>query len=216
MRIARAAIWLPVLAILHIHFHHEFHGPPVDYVGLALAAAASWIGIPGPGEPLLIAAGVLAAKHRLAIGSVVLVAWVAATIGGVIGWLIGMVAGRAVLTAPGPLRGFRIAAVERAERLFARHPVIGIVVTPSWMAGIHRVPGSVYHPTNAGSALFWAAGLGFGSYLIGPSVLDLFQDLGLVFEVILGLAIVAIVVAEIRRRTLRRRHDGDPPAATQS
>jgi membrane protein DedA with SNARE-associated domain len=211
LRIARAAVLLPVLALLHIHFHHEFHGPPFDYVGLALAAGASWVGIPGPGEPLLIAAGVLAAKHQLAIGSVVLVAWVAATIGGVIGWLMGMVAGRALLTAPGPLRSFRIATAERGEEIFQRHPVIAIVVTPSWIAGIHRVRSAIYQPTNAGSALLWAAGLGFGSYLIGPSVLDLFQDVGLVFGLILGVAIVVIVLAEIRRRTRRRRGRGTPP-----
>jgi len=34
------------------HHHHRFSGSPVDYVSLALASAASWIGLPGPGEPL--------------------------------------------------------------------------------------------------------------------------------------------------------------------
>ena len=58
-----------IFALLHIHLHHQFHGPPFDYVGLAVAAAASWIGVPGPGEPVLIAAGVLAAKHKLDLGS---------------------------------------------------------------------------------------------------------------------------------------------------
>ena len=103
MRLARAAIWLPVLALLHIHLHHHFHGPEVDYVGLALAAAASWVGLPGPGESLLIAAGVLAAQHRLDIGSVIFVAWAGATVGGIAGWLIGKSAGRRLITAPGPL-----------------------------------------------------------------------------------------------------------------
>src|SRR5437763_58096 len=36
---------------LQLHIHHHIKGAPVDYVGLALAAAASWIGVPGPGEP---------------------------------------------------------------------------------------------------------------------------------------------------------------------
>ena len=40
-------------------------------------------------EPVLIAAGVLAARGRLDIASVLLVAWRGATAGGIIGWLIG-------------------------------------------------------------------------------------------------------------------------------
>ena len=53
--------------------------------------------MPGPGEPVLIAAGVLAARHKLDIASVVFVAWVgghrrAASSAG----SIGLKAGRAV------------------------------------------------------------------------------------------------------------------------
>jgi membrane protein DedA with SNARE-associated domain len=217
LRLARAVLALPVLALLHIHIHvhlhHQFHGPPVDYVGLAAAAAASWIGVPGPGEPVVIAAGVLAAKHQLAIAGVVLVAWLAATAGGIVGWLIGRVAGRAVLTAPGPLRSFRLATVERSEAVFNRYPVIAIVLTPSWIAGIHRVRSAVYQPTNAVSALFWAGGLGFGSYLIGPAVLDFFSDLGLATGVIVAVAIVGVVGFELRRRRVRRNRRRQAPQA---
>ena len=59
-----AAIVKVVLVVgLALRLHHHFHGPTIDYVGLALAAAASWVGVPGPGEPVLIAAGVFAARH---------------------------------------------------------------------------------------------------------------------------------------------------------
>jgi membrane protein DedA with SNARE-associated domain len=205
LRIARATPVLPVLALLHIHIHlhHQFHGPPFDYAGLAVAAVASWAGLPGPGEPVLIAAGVLAAKHQLDITSVVFVAWVAATAGGLIGWLVGLKAGRAFVTAPGPLRAARVRAADRGEQVFKRYPVIAILLTPAWVAGINRVRGKVYHPTNVISALLWAAGLGFGSYWIGPAVLDAFDDLGLV-SIIIVVAVCAVGLAvEIRRR--RRR-----------
>ena len=122
-----------------LHLHHHFHGPPVDYVGLAAASVASWIGVPGPGESVLVAAGIFAAKHKLDIAEVLLVAWVAATAGGIAGWLIGMRAGRAVMTAPGPLQRARQKAVERGDEIFGRVPVLAVVLTPSWIAGIHRV-----------------------------------------------------------------------------
>src|ERR1700759_5230566 len=107
------SLWMLILGLhFHLHFHH-FHGAAIDYVGLAVAALLSWLGLPGPGEPVLIATGVLAARHHLDITGVLVVAWVAATVGGIAGWLVGRWGGRRILTFPGPLRGFRQGAVER-------------------------------------------------------------------------------------------------------
>ncbi|MGI9184849.1 MAG: DedA family protein [Solirubrobacteraceae bacterium] len=216
MRLAKAVIWLPVLALLHIHFHHHFHGPEVDYLGVAVGAGASWVGVPGPGEPLLIAAGVLAAQHKLDLGSVIFVAWAGATAGGIGGWLLGRGVGRALITAPGPLHTTRLRAVERGERVFARYPVIAIMLTPSWIAGINHVKGRVYHPTNAASAALWAAGIGFSAYLVGPTVVDAVGDLGTVLGALLVIAVVALIGVEVRRRRRGRRAEGPPTARSET
>jgi len=192
-----------LLAMIDPH-HHHVDGSVLDYLGVGAAAAASWIGLPGPGEPVLIAAGVLAARHRLDITTVVVVAWVAATAGGVVGWVIGLKAGRAVLTGPGPFRSLRIGAVARGERVFARHPVTAIILTPPWIAGIHRVRGSIYQPTNAVSAAIWAAGIGFGAFLIGPAIVDFVDDFGLATGIIVVVGVTAAVVFEIRHQRGRR------------
>ncbi|MGH8918979.1 MAG: hypothetical protein ACRD0H_11735 [Actinomycetes bacterium] len=215
MRLVKAVIWLPVLALLHIHFHHQFHGYEGDYLGIAAGSAASWIGVAGPGEPLLIAGGVLAAQHKLDIGSVIFVAWAGATAGGIGGWLLGRGAGRALVTAPGPFRAARLRAVERGERVFTRYPVLAIVLTPSWVAGINRVRGRVYQPTNAAAAMLWAAGIGFGAYLVGPTVVDAVNDLGIVLGVILAVAVVVLIGLDVGRRRRRGRHRPDeaPPTA---
>ncbi len=199
------ALTPPVLALLHLHLHlhHHFHGPPFDYAGLAIASVASWVGVPGPGEPVLIAAGVLAARNQLDIVTVVGSSWVAAIFGGELGWLIGRQAGRTVLTAPGPLRPLRIRAVARGEEVFAKHPVIAIALTPSWIAGIHRVKGRIYHPVNALSALAWACGYGFGAYIVGPTVIDVVADVGVITAIGLFGLIGFGVLLEVRRR--RRR-----------
>src|ERR1700759_2824243 len=78
----RAVLSTTLMALVHdlLQLHpaavarHRVEGPAVDCYGLALAAAASWAAIPGPGEPVLIAAGVLAAKHKLDLTTVLLVA----------------------------------------------------------------------------------------------------------------------------------------------
>jgi membrane protein DedA with SNARE-associated domain len=190
--------------LLQLHLgsvaHHRVEGPAVDYYGLAVAAAASWVGVPGPGEPVLIAAGVLAAKHKLDLPTVLLVAWVAATTGGILGWAIGLKAGRGLLTASGPLHALRLRAVERGEKVFERYAVIAVLLTPSWIAGIHRVRSSVFQPTNAVAAAVWAGGIGVGSYLAGPAVLDVVEDVGTGTSVIVAVVIGGAVALELARR----------------
>ncbi len=194
---------LLVPALLHIHLQHHFHGPPFDYVGLAVACFASWIGVPGPGEPLLLAAAVLAARHQLDLATVLAVAFVTAVAGGIVGWAIGLMAGRRVATAPGPFRPLRVRMVERGERIFERYPVTAIVMTPSVIAGVHRVRPSVYHGVNLASAAVWTLVLGVGGYYIGEPVLEAVADLGTGFTIIAGIVVVGVLAAEISRRYRR-------------
>ena len=186
----------------HLGVHiHKLHGPSFDYAGLALAAFASWVGVPGPGEPVLVAAAILAAKHKLALGDVLVVAFTAAAAGGVVGWLIGMKAGRGLLSGRGPLRRLRRRTLEYGDRLFASHPVIAIVLAPAFSAGIHRVPTATYLIVNAVSVAIWTLGLGLGAYLAGPAVLDWFGDIGTAASIGVGVAIAVVVtVTSVRRR----------------
>jgi membrane protein DedA with SNARE-associated domain len=204
-RVLRAASVLkPVLVVaIAVHLHHHFHGPALDYLGLAAACAAGWAGLPGPGEPVLIAEAIFAARHDLDIVSVVVAAWLAATAGGMIGWAVGWKAGRAVVTAPGPMRRMRLRVVERGEAAFARHPVLAITLTPAFVAGIHRVRPSVYTAINTVSAAIWAAGIGLGAYYTGPAVLDAVNDEGLFATGALVVLVIASVVVGSRRRHAR-------------
>jgi membrane protein DedA with SNARE-associated domain len=195
-------------ALVHAPLHHRFHGPPFDYAGLALAAAASWIGLPGPGETVLIAAGLLAAHHKLDIFSVILVAFLAAGGGGVVGWLIGMKAGRTLLSARGPLHTLRLRALERGDEVFQRYVAVAVFVTPTWVAGIHRVRPAVYLPLNFLQAMVWAAGIGLGAYFAGPPIVDLASDLGWVVTVGIVLLVLVGVWFEVRRRLRRSSTQG--------
>lgn len=191
---------LLVLALLR----HHFHGSSVDYWAVAVASAASWLGVPGPGEPVLIAAAVVAAHHHLDITTVIGVAFVFAVAGGIAGWLIGKMLGRTVLETRGPLLRFRLRALSRGDEIFDRYPVLAIVLTPSWIAGIHRVNMGVYQITNVVTAFIWAVGIGLAAYLIGPAVIDAVEDLGWVTAIGLTLLIGFGVYLEIRRRRRRR------------
>jgi membrane protein DedA with SNARE-associated domain len=203
---ALACATIGVLIVFAIHFLHHPPKDSIDYFALALGAFASWVGIPGPGEPLLIAAGIVAAKHKLDIKPVLIWAFVGAVAGGLFGWLAGWYAGRTVMTAPGPLRRLRLKAVERGEEVFDRLTVIAILLAPSWVAGIHRVGPVIYNVTNVVSAAVWAVGIGLGAYYAGPPVLDVISDVGTATAIGLGVLVlvgVGIEVVRRRRRTIR-------------
>jgi membrane protein DedA with SNARE-associated domain len=191
-----------VLAVKLPHLHH-IHGAPIDYVGLALAAFASWVGVPGPGEPVLVAGAIFASKHKLDIGAVLAVAFAAAMLGGVAGWVLGRATGRRIVTARGPFHAARLKALRRGELVFKRWPVIAVVMTPSWVAGINHAHASVFLPVNAVGAAAWTAGIGLGAYFAGPVVLDIFSDLGAAAGIGVGIVIVAAGAGELLRR---RRH----------
>src|SRR5581483_7997974 len=116
---------------------------------------------------------IFAARHDLQISSVIAVAWLGASAGGIAGWLIGLKAGRAIVTARGPLHRHRLKAVQRGEQVFHHQPVLAVLLTPAWGAGL------------------WATGIGLGAYLVGPSIVDAVDDLGLAT----GLALVVLVAA---------------------
>lgn len=208
---ARVGTGIKTLLIfaLAFHLHHHAKGPTIDYVGLGTAAGASFFGVPGPGEPVLIAAAVFAARHKLSIGSVVLVAWFGATLGGIIGWVLGLKAGRTVLTTRGPFHKHRVRMLRRGDELFERFTVLGIILTPSWMAGIHNVRTVTYNLTNVCIAIVWSCGIGYASYYIGPDVVDAVDDLGVGLSIALGVAVVALVIEEVFRRRRRKRRLGD-------
>jgi membrane protein DedA with SNARE-associated domain len=180
--------------------HHEVHGPPIDYAGIALAAAVGWFGLPGPGEAVLIAAGVLAAQHRLDIGMVIAVAAAGAIAGGVAGWLVGMKASRPVLKGRGPLRRTRRFVIARGERFFEQHGPLGVFLAPSWAAGVHNMRASRFLPLNAAAAIGWAGVYGAAAYVLGPSIANALGDLG----ALLPATAVALVVAVLLIRRLRR------------
>lgn len=188
---------------LHLHLHHHFHGPPLDYLTLAVAAFASWVGLPGPGEPVLIAAGVLAAKHKLDLTETLLVAFAAATLGGILGWWIALKAGRPLIERPGPFLQARRRALERGEEVFARYPAIAVLMTTSWIAGINGVGVRTYMIWNAVGAALWTLVIGLGAYFAGPPIVELVDDIGWLpvvgIVVLVGLA-VALESSRRRRR----------------
>lgn len=207
MRVAVGRLGSVVVLGVAVQHHHASGDDLYAYLTLLLFSFESWAGVPGPGESLLIAYGILAGKGHLEVGYVVLAAWGGATLGGIAGWIFGMHAGRRAIEAPGPLRRLRRSALVHGEEIYARFPGLAIVLAPSWISGIHHVRSATYLPWNAISSAMWAFGIGLAAYFVGPPVVRFIADEGLVVAGLFVLLVLVGVALTRRHRQLQSEAD---------
>ena len=115
---------------------------------------------------------------------------------------------RPVLTGRGPLRRTRRRLIARGERFFERHGPVGVLLAPSWAAGVHNMRASRFLPLNALAAAGWAAAYGGIAFLLGPDVADALGDFGAAVPIALvAILVVVLVIRRLRRpsRLLRNR-----------
>jgi membrane protein DedA with SNARE-associated domain len=129
------------------------------------------VGVPAPGQTLLIAAALLAGRGELGLAEVLGVALVAAALGNTVGWLVGRAGGRPLLQRFA--HGERLA---RVENLFARWGprvvglgrfVDGLRQLNGLAAGALGMERTQFLLWNAIGALLWVGFWGFGAYVFG-------------------------------------------------
>jgi membrane protein DedA with SNARE-associated domain len=145
------------------------------YGVVAVAVMAEGVGIPTPGQTLLIAGALEAAKGRMNIGWLLFVATAAATVGNSFGYAIGRWGGRTVLNK------FKINATrqQRFEDTFNRRGGAVILVARfidglrqlnGIIAGVMRMPWWTFTAYNAAGALLWACAWGLGTYYLDRDI----------------------------------------------
>jgi membrane protein DedA with SNARE-associated domain len=206
------------LALLALHVHPHLHGVKVGYLGIALAAAISWAGVSGPGEAVLIGAGITASRGKADVGTVIAFAWLGATLGGTLGWLAGRHGGRRLFLAGRRLRAQRERMLEHGNRFFERFGWLAVYFAPSWAAGLNGMPAARFVPANVVCSLVWALFLGMGSYLLGPSIRDVAADIGTFgapLMIVLAVATVLLAGRQMRRRRSAAARGGDGATASR-
>ena len=194
--------------------------PLVVYLIVGLMVGIESLGVPLPGEIVLVSAALLSSRHELAVSPLWIA--VAATAGAVIGDSIGYGIGRrygmglfawAGQKAP---RHFGPAHVTAAERLFARWGVLAVFfgrfiallrIFAGPLAGALRMQYRRFLGANVLGGICWAAGTTFAVYLLGIVAerwLSRFSWIGLAVAAVAGLTIGYV----IRRRTERLVADG--------
>jgi len=179
------------------------------------AVAVESMGVPVPGETMLVTAALYAGTGgQLSVTQVVLAAVVGAVAGDNAGFWIGRTAGlRWVMRHPSRL-GLTPRRLKLGQYLFRRHGgkvvffgrfIAVLRVLAAFLAGLNGMDWGHFMIYNASGAIVWASAYGIGAYVFGETLANALRSIG----VVLGIATAAAVVGTLvmARRFERRLED---------
>jgi membrane protein DedA with SNARE-associated domain len=167
---------------------------------VALVVGVESVGLPVPGETVLIAASIFAGtKHSLNIVSVIFAAASGAIVGSMIGYVVGREYGYWLLLRYGPYVGITESRIKIGQYLFLRHggkivvvarflPVLRSLV--GILAGANRMPWQPYLLANAVGAAIWAALLGLAADDFSKQVAGMAAPMALVLGIVTGIVLI--------------------------
>lgn len=191
--------------------------PPVLVLTLAFLCpaleASIMIGVIFPGEIAILVAGAAAQAGALSLWSVIPTAVAGAVIGDAVGFCFGRRYGELLLRRL-PDRLVKPEAVQATNELLRRRgPIVVLIgrltailraLVPS-LAGMSGLSWSRFLPYNLLGGAAWASTVAVLGYLAGASLAAVQEQLGIVSNVVLGMAVAAVLVVWWRSH-VRRRH----------
>lgn len=185
---------------------------------VALIVGLESLGIPLPGEAVLIIASVYAATHDGNIVAVIAAATVGAIIGDNIGYLIGRTFGYRIVLRFGPSVGISEGRLKLGQYLFQKYG--GAVVffgrffavlrfLAAFLAGVNQLAWPRFLVANACGGLVWASIVGISAYTLGRGIHELQGPVGAAGAAIAVGVILAIFI-------YLRRHEAELQARAEA
>jgi undecaprenyl-diphosphatase len=171
------------------------------------------MGLPIPGETMLLAGAALAHLGTLSLKLVILTAIAGATLGDNVGFFIGRRGGRAIAERHGWRIGLTPPLLAEFDRFFERHGpktvfiarfITGLRVVGAVLAGASGMRWPIFLVYNASGAIVWCTVVGLAGYALGRSWDLLEKWIGRTSLVGLAAAIVLVVVWTARNRRSSR------------
>jgi membrane protein DedA with SNARE-associated domain len=182
------------------------------YWVVAFVVGLESMGIPLPGETILLLASIYAAADpALDIAYVIGAAAVGSILGDNLGYFIGHRYAYALLLRHGRYIGMSVARIKLGQYLFLNHGgkvvflgrfVALLRILAAFLAGVNRMPWRQFLVANAGGAIIWATVFGLGGYYFGKVLFQLHSVIAVViFVFALGLFFgLGYVVRRYERR----------------
>ncbi len=188
-----------------IRGHLADHG----YWTVAIALMLENIGVPVPGETILLLASFLAySEHRLSLPYIILVGVLAATFGDNVGFLIGHHGGRPLLDRYSSFFRIKPETVTRGEELFEHYGawtilvarfIAGLRILAGPLAGVLRMHWRKFALFNFLGAALWVTTISTIGYFFGKhwdKLLAVMKDVNLM---LFAVAVVVGVIYWIKR-----------------
>ena len=185
--------------------HHLFQTYGVWTVALIVGLES--LGIPLPGEAVLVVASIYAATHGGNIGMVIAAATIGAIIGDNIGYMIGREFGYRLVLKFGSYIGLTEGRIKLGQYLFQKYG--GAVVffgrffavlrfLAAFLAGVNQLAWRRFLIANALGALAWSSIVGLAAYTLGRSIHQL-QGPAAIAAGVVAAGILLVIFIYLRR-----------------
>lgn len=188
------------------------------YWAVLIFVAIESIGIPFPGETMLLIAAIYAGRtHQLFIPLVIAAAAAGAIMGDNIGFWIGREGGYRLLRRYGRYIRLEERRLKLGQYLFLKHGgkvvFFGrfVAVLRAWaafLAGTNRMPWKPFLLFNALGGILWATFYGLAGYFLGDAVHKLTRPIGTI-TIILAILIIIASVLFLRRNESRLEDEAE-------
>src|ERR1700681_5030215 len=173
------------------------------YWAVAVALLCESAGVPVPGEITLLLASFLAfSEHHLHLGWIIVVGTIAASLGGELGYAVGIYGGRVLLDRYQSVFRISSSALQRGEHLFARFGaaaiffarfIFGMRVFAGPLAGVLRMRWETFAVFNFLGAAVWVTLIAGAGFLFGQHWRTLLQVMQR-FNFAVGIAAAAVIL----------------------
>jgi membrane protein DedA with SNARE-associated domain len=181
------------------------------YAAIAGVVGLESMGVPLPGETMLVLSAVYAATHSdLNIAGVIGAAALGAIVGDNVGYWLGREFGYPLLLRYGSYVGLTETRIKLGQYLFLRHGgkvvffgrfIAVLRVLAAFLAGVNRMEWKSFLFANAAGGVLWSLVYGFGAYMFGTALLHTARPVTIALA-IAGLVIVFLAMRYVRSHEL--------------
>jgi membrane protein DedA with SNARE-associated domain len=182
------------------------------YLAVGLVVGLESMGLPLPGETMLLIASLYAGTHPdLSIWGVIAAAATGAILGDNVGYWLGRELGYPLLLRFGGYVGITTGRIKLGQYLFLRHGgkvvffgrfVAVLRILAAFLAGVNRMDWRGFLVANSLGGILWACLFGLGAYTFGRTLVRAHGPLAIS---LLALAVIVIVLALV----YIRRHESE-------
>ena len=197
------------------------------YLAVFVFVGVESIGIPVPGETMLVTAAIYAGTTgRLSIFCVIVASAAGAIVGDNIGYVIGRTGGYRLVKRYGRYIRLEENRLRLGQYLFQKHGskvvffgrfISVLRIFAAFLAGVNQMHWRRFLIFNAAGGIVWSTLYGVAAYLLGQQLLRLSGRVDLVLAIV-GVAVIIAVIVFLRQNEARLQREADraKPAAIEA